>query len=264
MKTFYILFFAFLFTISGFSQGYEFGIVHNSDYNFSIVAVPDFDGTNTDISDIGFALMLPTGDADIINISQFNSRNWSATQVTASQLTDFGLGDGTRDAFVMNLPPGQTILSHTTNTPFVLVTFDVSNMPTSGLLEFLTNTDPIALGLGNAADSFYNSNIDETTTQNYFNGLVFGQENFMLETLSLDDIELENYTISVFPNPTIKMLNVSTNLEVIQLMLYDILGKQVLSTKNTNSITVDHLSAGNYIIKIETNRGYITKKVIVE
>ena len=63
-----------LLTFSGFSQGYQFGIVHNSDYNFSIVAVPDFDATNTDVSDIGFALMLPAGDADIINTVDFNGR----------------------------------------------------------------------------------------------------------------------------------------------------------------------------------------------
>ncbi len=74
MKQFYTLFFALLMTYPCFSQGYEFGIVSNSDYNFSIVAIPDFDGTNTDISDIGFALMLPTGNTDIINIEQFNGR----------------------------------------------------------------------------------------------------------------------------------------------------------------------------------------------
>ncbi|MEM5564282.1 T9SS type A sorting domain-containing protein [Psychroserpens sp. AS72] len=264
MKTFYTLFFALLFTTSSFSQGYQFGIVHNSDYNFSIVAIPDFDATNTDISDIGFALMLPAGDADILNITQFNGRLWTPNQVTAAQLSSFGLGDGTRDAFVMNLPPGQTILSHTTNVPFVLMSFDVSNMPTTGLLEILVNTDPIAMGLGGAVDSFYNSNIDETTTQNYFNGLVIGQEDFMFETLSLEDIELENYTVSVYPNPAIEMLNVNTNLEVIELTLYDVLGKQVLNTKDTKSMTVNQLNSGSYLLKIETTRGYITKKVIIE
>ncbi|MEM5565196.1 T9SS type A sorting domain-containing protein [Psychroserpens sp. AS72] len=264
MKNFYTLLFTILFTITGFSQGYQFGIVHNTDYNFSIVAIPDFDATNTDISDIGFAIMLPAGDADILNISQFNGRLWTPNQVTAAQLTSFGLGDGTRDAFVMNLPPGQTILSHTTNVPFVLMSFDVSNMPTTGLLEILVNTDPIAMGLGGAVDSFYNSNIDETTTQNYFNGLVSGQEDFMFETLNLDDIELENYTTSIYPNPAINILNVSTNLEVIQMELYDILGKKVLSAKSKTSIAVNQLSTGNYILKIETNKGFITKKVIIE
>jgi len=264
MKNLYLFIFAFSFTIVCFSQGYQFGIVHNSNYNFSIVAVPDFDATNTDISDIGFALMLPAGDADIINISQFNGRNWTLNQVTASQLTGVGLGDGTRDAFVMNMPPGQTILSHTQDTPFVLMNFDVTNMPSTGLIAFLTNTDPIAIGLGGAVDSFYNSNIDSTTTQNYFNGLVPGQEDFMFETLGLNDVELQNHTISVHPNPAIEILSVTSNLDVDEMKLYTILGKLVISAKDTKSITVDHLSAGSYILKIGTNKGYITKKVIIE
>ncbi|WP_040280937.1 T9SS type A sorting domain-containing protein [Psychroserpens damuponensis] len=264
MKHFYTFIFTILFSITGFSQGYQFGIVHNADYNFSIVAVPDFDATNTDISDIGFALMMPAGDADIINISEFNGRLWTPNQVTAAQLSSFNLGDGTRDAFVMNMPPGQTILSHTANTPFILMTFDVTNMPTTGVMEILTNTDPIAMGLAGAVDSFYNSNIDQTTTQDYFNGLVSGQEDFMFSTLSLENIELDNYSLSVYPNPSIEMLNVSTNLNVIKMELYDILGKQVLTVNDTKTMTVNHINAGNYILKIETNKGFMTKKVIVE
>jgi hypothetical protein len=264
MKNIYTFLFAMLLTFSGFSQGYQFGIVHNSDYNFSIVAVPDFDATNTDVSDIGFALMLPAGDADIINTIDFNGRAWSTTQVTEAQFTGAGLNSNGRDGFAMNLPPGQTIFSHATNTPFILLTFDVSNMPTTGVLEILINTDPIAIGLGGAIDSFYNSNIDETTTQDYFNGLVSGQESFMLGTLSLNDIELENYTISVYPNPAIELLHIKTNLEVIQINLYDILGKRVLSVSETTTITVNGLKAGNYILKIKTNTGYISKKVIIE
>jgi hypothetical protein len=264
MKNIYTLIITITFAFTGFSQGYEFGIVHNSDFNFSIVAVPSFDATDTDISDIGFALMLPSGDADIINISQFNGRNWTANQVTATQLTGAGLGDGTRDAFIMNLPPGQTILSHVTDSPFVLVTFDVSNSPTSGLLEILQNSDPIAQGLGGVADSFYNSNIDTTTTQDYYAGVVSGQESFMLETLGVDDVELESYTISVYPNPAIDMLHVLTDLEVLELKLFDILGKQVISIKNSKSMTVEHLRSGAYFLKIKTSKATVTKKIIVE
>ena len=262
MRNFYTFIITITFSITGVSQGYEFGIVHNSDFNFSIVAVPSFDATDTDISDIGFTLMLPAGNADITNLSQFSGRNWTANQVTATQLTGLGLGDGTRDAFIVNLPPGQTILSHSISTPFVLLTFDVSNSPTSGLLEILLNTDPIAQGLSGVADSFYNSNIDNTSTQDYYAGVVSGQENFMLETLTIDAIEVEPYTISVYPNPTIDILHVSTNLEVQKLILYDILGKQITTLKNSKSMTVEHLRSGVYFIKIMTEAGTLTKRII--
>ena len=161
MKHFYALISLFLTTLMSFSQGYQFGLVYNSGNNFSVIAVPDFNATNTDISDIGFALMLPAGNADVTNVSAFNGRAWTVTQVTATQLTSFGLDDGTRDAFALNLPPGQTILSHTSGQQIVIVSFEISNMPTTGQLQLLANTDPIAIGLGGAINSFYNSNIDK-------------------------------------------------------------------------------------------------------
>jgi len=208
--------------------------------------------------------MLPAGDADITNVSQFNGRDWTANQVTAAQLTGAGLGDGTRDAFVLNLPPGQTIMSHTNDTPFVLLTFDITNTPITGLMEILTNSDPIAMGLGGAADSFYNSNIDTTTTQDYYGGLVSGQESFMFETLGVDDVEVESYTISVYPNPAVDMIRIKTNLEVKKLMLYDILGKEIQQVKGIKNMTVDHLQSGTYILKIATQKGDITKRIIIK
>ncbi len=69
MKHYYTFIFALLITCTAFSQTYQFGIVHNGGYSFSVVANPDFDVTNSDVSDIGFALMLPAGNADITNIS---------------------------------------------------------------------------------------------------------------------------------------------------------------------------------------------------
>nr|WP_321237167.1 T9SS type A sorting domain-containing protein [uncultured Psychroserpens sp.] len=264
MKNLYTLLFTIAFTFTGMSQSYQFGIQHNSSYNFSIVAIPDFDATDTDVSDIGFTLMLPAGDADIVNISQFNGRPWAANQFTAAQLSAAGFGDGTRDAFVMNLPPGQSLVSHTADTPFVIFTFDISNSPTVGSMEFLLNSDPIAMGLGGALDSFFNSNINNTNTQDYFSGIASGQGSFMFDTLSINEVSLENHTISVYPNPAIELLHIKTSLDINSLILYDILGKQVITAKETKSIIVDHLPASTYILKIVTNRGEFTKRIIIE
>ncbi len=266
MKKIYTLILFAIISIFGYSQGYEFGIVHNSNYNFSIVAIPDFTSSgNTDISDIGFALMLPTGNNDIITVSQFNTRTWSVTEVPASTLSSFGLGDGTRDAFVFNLPPGQTLLSHTTSEQIELVNFDVSNSPTSGFLEILSNTDSIAMGLGGTVDSFYNSNIDNTVTQDYFLGLVSGQENFSFATLSIEDntyVDLEELTIH--PNPSTSYFNVITDLDIDLVELFDLTGKMVLSIKNTRTIDIEDLASGVYLSKIYYNNTYTSRKIIKE
>ncbi|MDG5491225.1 T9SS type A sorting domain-containing protein [Psychroserpens sp. SPM9] len=263
MKQFYLLFVVIFSAFSVNSQNYEFGIVHNQDYTFSVVAVPDFDATDTDISDIGFALMLPAGNADIENVSPFNSRVWSATEVTAEQLTTFGLGDGTRDGFVMNLPPGQTILSHVSGEPFVLVTFDVSNTPTTGSLELLTNSDPIAIGLGGAVDSFYNSNIDGTTTQDYFGGFITGMESIMFDTLSTLEVIIDD-SVSVYPNPASDIIYIKTLNTIESLQLFDILGKRVVNSKNENEIKVSDYQSGVYVLKVKTNKGQVIKRIVID
>jgi len=78
--------------------------------------------------------------------------------------------------------------------------------------------------------------------------------------LSIEQFEITD--ISVYPNPFnsglfIDGLHLSTTMTTI----YDIYGKEVLKTANT-SINTDKLSSGVYIIKVETETGIISKKMI--
>lgn len=265
MKQLYTVFIFTIIALTSHAQnGYEFALVHDGGNMFSVTATPNFDGTDTDVSDIGFALMLPAGVNDVINLSQFNGRAWSATEVTAAQLTGLGLGDGTRDGFAMNLPPGQTIISHTNGIAFTLVSFEVSNTPTSGLLEILVNDDPIALGLGGAVDSFYNSNIDVTATSNYFSGLTPGSESFSFSTLSINEVTLLAVSVKVFPNPASDIVTVESNVTIKNIEFYDVLGKRVLTTTQTNVIGIEQLPAGVYILKINSLEGSLTKRLVIK
>lgn len=264
MKRFYFTLITLFTLMFAFGQGYEFAIVHNGGYNFSVVAIPDFDSAgDTDISDIGFALMLPAGDADVANLTQFNGRVLSSTQLDAATLTTYGLGDGTRDGFLINLPPGQTLLSHTSGQQIVVTSFDITNMPTSGQLEILTNSDPIAQGLGGAFDSFYNSNIDNTSTQDYFAGIAAGQGNFMFNTLGIDNEVLQTTELSIYPNPVKNKITIDTNLTLEKAELYNITGK-LISTYYSKTLDVSELNSGVYLLKIHANSKTITKKIIKE
>ena len=262
MRRFYFTLMA-LFTLTfAQSQSYEFAIVHNGNYNFSVVAIPDFDSAgDTDISDIGFVLMLPAGDSDITNLAEFNGRVLSSTQVDAITLSANGLGDGTRDSFIINLPPGQTLLAHTSGQQIVITNFDVTNMPTSGQLEILENSDPIVQGLGGTFDSFYNSNIDNTSTQNYFGGLVPGQSNFMFEALGINDEVLQTSELSIFPNPVKNRITIDTNLNLEKAELYSISGK-LIGIYNNKTIDLSGFSSGLILLKIYTNSKVITKKIV--
>jgi hypothetical protein len=266
MKNYYLLF---IITLSGLlvkAQGYELGIVHISQYDFKVVAIPDFTSSgNTDISDIGFTMVLPSGNTDVINqMGLLTARTWSVQEFDAAFLTGQGLGDGTKDVFQFNLPPGQSLVSHTAGQQIDLVSFTIDNMPTTGEMYFLLNSDPIATGAGGVLDSFYNSNIDATTTQDYFSGLAAGMDNFMFSTLSVNEISLMDNFVSVYPNPVSDIINIKTNLEIVKVELFDILGKQVLNAEVTNQLKINQFKAGVYFLKVHTANNSITRKIIIE
>lgn len=253
-----------------FSQGYEFGLVYNGNYNFSIIAIPDFTSAgNTDISDVGFTIMLPAGSNDAVNATPFNGREWSInSNPTYEALQTYGVDSGGRDLFVFNMPPGQTIMAHTQNVPFTLTSFDVTNMPTSGTMEFLLNTDPIAIALSGALDSFYNSDIDGpgtgTGTTDYFSGLKSGMESFQFNTLAVTNTALEPTQINIYPNPTSDFVKLQTNENVNEVKLYNLLGKLVYeSATNFNGIIdMRNLPIGMYLAVITINNKKIEKRIL--
>ncbi|WP_158635187.1 T9SS type A sorting domain-containing protein [Formosa maritima] len=249
-----------------YSQEYQLGIVHISEYNFKIVSIPDFDSTgNTDMSDVGFTLVLPAGAIDVTNhTSLLAGRTWSAQEYDATFLSGLGLGDGTKDVFQFNMPPGQSILSHTNGQHIDLVSFSITSSPVSGNMYFLLNTDPIAVGALGVLDSFYNSNIDGTTTQDYFSIPAPELNNFMFSTLNVEQVILEDNTITVYPNPVSNYINIATTNHIQKVDIFDILGKKVKQESRSNKINVNHLQAGIYLVKVITDKGQITKKIVIE
>ena len=68
----------------------------------------------------------------------------------------------------------------------------------------------------------------------------------------------------MYPNPTDNTLLISGNESAIAVDIYNVLGKEVISIKNTNNINVQALASGVYTIRIsdgvrQTNRKFIKK-----
>ena len=262
MKLFYTLFFLCLLKISAIAQSYEYGLVYDGNNRFSVVATSNFT-SSSDISDVGFTLTLPTGNFDIINLSQFNGRSWTTTKITAQQLTDlYGQGDGTKDYFVFTMPPEQTIVSHTSSSLFTLVSFDVTNTPTVGEIAFLTNDNPVAVGLNTALNSFFNSNIDNTTTKDYFGGLIPERESIAFGTLGIEPNTINKNNINLYPNPSSNFISIKTPLIVEQVLFYDMSGKFIFSSTETSNIPISHLKDGMYLVKILINNNSFERKLI--
>ena len=266
MKTLYTLIFVILIGPC-WAQNYDLGLIHLGGYDFKIVAIPDFDSSgNTDVSDVGFTLMLPAGTFDVVNAgSLLTGRTWSVAEFDAAFLSGLSLGDGTRDAFQFNMPPGQSLIAHTSGQQIDLVSFQVSNMPSSGQMSFLLNSDPIAVGAGGVLDSFYNSNIDNSSSQDYFNSPAPGLDSFNFDTLSIEELNEIFREISVYPNPTSGILTIETNAALDSIELFDLLGKRLTVLPNDLlKVDMSGLPEGVYLLVMEQNNNKFVKRIIKE
>jgi surface protein len=79
-------------------------------------------------------------------------------------------------------------------------------------------------------------------------------------TASITDLEKNLFTIS--PNPTIDFLFISDIKKPLSISIYNLLGKEVLSSITTGSVNVKSLAKGIYVIRINEGLKEIRKKFI--
>ena len=66
----------------------------------------------------------------------------------------------------------------------------------------------------------------------------------------------------VYPNPVKDQLLITSDEEILQFEIHNILGSKVLEEKNKNVINISNLESGMYLISITTEKGNCTKKFI--
>ena len=83
-----------------------------------------------------------------------------------------------------------------------------------------------------------------------------------IEEMSVIDDSLAK--LNLYPNPASNVFYVNSQ-EVSQVEIYDLSGKLVKSTQNiSNGISVNELSNGIYIVKIQSGKNSISKKLIIK
>ncbi len=86
----------------------------------------------------------------------------------------------------------------------------------------------------------------------------------LTETLSLDQF-LNDTNLSIFYNKNRKLIQINdVKNQLIDLKIYSIQGKLVSNkyTKSASSVNIGNLSDGIYILKIHTNSGFYSKKIV--
>lgn len=121
------------------------------------------------------------------------------------------------------------------------------------------------------------ANLVYTTDNGYTNGDLFfngsangGNYDLIFEvviedssTLGLEKNDLEN-AISLYPNPIEDVLNIKTNdIKIEQAVLYDLLGKSIKRfDAEKENVDFSTITAGIYMLKLETDSGVLVKKII--
>ncbi|MCF6308082.1 MAG: T9SS type A sorting domain-containing protein [Flavobacteriaceae bacterium] len=84
------------------------------------------------------------------------------------------------------------------------------------------------------------------------------------QLLSTQEFDVSSFTI--YPNPVTAILQINTQNTIVikNIQVYDVMGKKLMETKNSNQIDVSILASGLLFVKIETDKGFVVKKVVKE
>ncbi len=90
-------------------------------------------------------------------------------------------------------------------------------------------------------------------------------DNFSLEaaaTASTDTVLASQFAI--YPNPTSGVVNISSDLSLDLVQVFNTLGGEVYASPNTTSIDVSSFAKGVYFLKVSSEDKFATKKLIVK
>ena len=230
---------------------------------------------------------------DIVNCTFANNTNLLAASGVESAVIGLSIDNGSNNVNISNCIVYDNTLTDNTITPSVgklaktianqtIVSNSIGEDSFSNLI-YLANTsnaNPLFTssasnyytlqGSSTAVDTGDSSKIPAgTTTDLAGNSRIFNTSVDMgvyeyNSTLSTSDFELNTNEISLYPNPVKSILNIKTAIDITNISIYSLLGKEVITT-NTKMVNISSLSNGVYLIKIiDVNGNQHLKRFIKE
>jgi len=89
----------------------------------------------------------------------------------------------------------------------------------------------------------------------------------VVDGIGIGEGDASRIEMLVYPNPARDMVNVQSNLTINRLSIFNHIGQtvaEVYANELTTSVSTSKLESGVYIIRIETDNGYTTQKLVVE
>lgn len=154
----------------------------------------------------------------------------------------------------------------------------VANVPAGSIVVFEVNA-PDSLGLPDATyfpginmagendDSYLMAADCGLTAPATTSSIGFPDDQYVMNVLGTEILSVgDNLAelVSVYPNPATTVLNINlpSNVEVQKSALVDLMGKTTGVTYSNGQMNISGLAAGVYFLKIETNFGSYTQKVV--
>ncbi|OYU81566.1 MAG: hypothetical protein CFE23_03610 [Flavobacterium sp. BFFFF1] len=81
------------------------------------------------------------------------------------------------------------------------------------------------------------------------------------DTLGIDNQNLDN-GIRIYPNPTNGVVNIKADSEVLSVELFDVRGRKLMMKNNVNILNISGYNPGIYFVKVNTDQGSRTQKLI--
>lgn len=108
-----------------------------------------------------------------------------------------------------------------------------------------------------------------TTTIGYSEDFRYNHDPFLLDnvTLTADPVasvtEMNAFDFVLYPNPATNNLNVSTTEDLVQITVYNAIGKQVLRySPNSKMIDISTLRSGLYFVELRSESGVSIERII--
>jgi hypothetical protein len=79
---------------------------------------------------------------------------------------------------------------------------------------------------------------------------------------TLSNNEFKRIDIRIYPNPTTDFIKIETNGFVRRAELFNLQGQKVNTSFSNNKVDVQNIASGVYFLKLQTNKGEVTKKVV--
>ncbi|PWK18580.1 T9SS type A sorting domain-containing protein [Xanthomarina spongicola] len=267
-----LIFLTSLFSTQVYAQdGYSYTLIHDDGYNFTVAAVPNYDsGTFTPITEsYGFVIVLPDGITATFNEYLPTGTSGTPTALDGAAVSGLDPSMADKDLYLITtVTNAATFAAHTAGTVIPLVSLTVNGGPTSGEISILSNDSALVLAYS-PLESFMQVDVVDDGTVVFGNGILAGtgltgNTSFMFSTLTVEQVVLEDNTITIYPNPASDYITIISNLSSTY-MLIDINGKEIFSGSVINgqsTIDLSKLNSGIYFIHFKNDSNITIKKII--